>query len=269
MSPAALRHLPDMIAALGTAHFGRELIGLLNEIFGAEHCTFFRFDPRGPREVIAVSRDGTDTAHRQFELYISGAYWRGDPSIAEALRTIGSAGLSLYRTDIRAMPEGDFRERLYERTQIRERVLLCGATADMTIGLSILRPQERGIASDAELSELGALSGTLIALLGKHAGMIDSRADFSLALTSLEEIEATLEDSGLQLPKREAEVCARILYGISTAGIALGLGIGEETVMTYRKRAYHRLGIGTQRELLLWYIGEWSARHARLALRRH
>ena len=47
---------------------------------------------------------------------------------------------------------------------------------------------------------------------------------------------------------------ARILYGLSAAGIAVDLGIGIESVTTYRKRAYRRLGIATQRELLVWYL---------------
>lgn len=45
---------------------------------------------------------------------------------------------------------------------------------------------------------------------------------------------------------------------MSTTGIALDLDIRVETVMTYRKRSYRRLGIATQRELLLWYIKLWT-----------
>jgi DNA-binding CsgD family transcriptional regulator len=53
------------------------------------------------------------------------------------------------------------------------------------------------------------------------------------------------------------EVCARIIYGLYAKGIALDLDIGEETVATHRKRAYQKLLIATQRELLLWYIEQW------------
>jgi DNA-binding CsgD family transcriptional regulator len=60
------------------------------------------------------------------------------------------------------------------------------------------------------------------------------------------------------LPRREAEVCARILYGMSSVGIALDLSVSEETVKTYRKRAYQRLNIGSERELLTWYLARWS-----------
>jgi DNA-binding NarL/FixJ family response regulator len=60
------------------------------------------------------------------------------------------------------------------------------------------------------------------------------------------------------LPRREAQVCSRILYGLSSAGIALHLDVSEQTVKTYRKRAYERLGIGSERELLTWYLRRWS-----------
>ena len=53
-------------------------------------------------------------------------------------------------------------------------------------------------------------------------------------------------------------MCARILYGLSSVGIALDLTVSEETVKTYRKRAYQRLAIGSERELLTWYLAHWS-----------
>jgi DNA-binding CsgD family transcriptional regulator len=258
VSAPILDHLPSLIGSLGDNAFGRKLITFLNETCGAEHCTVFRFSKQSPFEVAAVSRDGTDTAHRQFQLYLAGSYWRGDPTMTEALRLVGSSGHSMQRTDIRSMPNSEFRNRLYKRTHIRERILLCGGTADAAMGLSILRSETQGVASDHELSTLGALSSTLISILGKHAHIVEGRSNLSFALTSLAEIQRTLEGAAVHLSRREIEVCSRILFGISSVGIALDLGIGEETVMTYRKRAYQRLSIATQRELLLWYVAEWS-----------
>jgi DNA-binding CsgD family transcriptional regulator len=75
-------------------------------------------------------------------------------------------------------------------------------------------------------------------------------------------IEGCLALSSPRLARREAEVCARILYGMTSLGIALDLGIGEESAMTYRKRAYNRLNIGSQRELLLWYLDQWASQRA-------
>src|SRR5229473_1281205 len=88
VSPPLLSHLPGLIGSLGDSAFGRNLINFLNETCGAEHCTLFRFSKQSPFEVAAVSRDGTDTAHRQFQLYLAGSYWRGDPTMTEALRLV-------------------------------------------------------------------------------------------------------------------------------------------------------------------------------------
>ena len=52
------------------------------------------------------------------------------------------------------------------------------------------------------------------------------------------------------MPKRETEVCAAITLGMTSEAIALNLGISVNTVLTYRKRAYARLGISCQNELL-------------------
>jgi DNA-binding CsgD family transcriptional regulator len=97
-----------------------------------------------------------------------------------------------------------------------------------------------------------------LSILGKHASALWQRGLLLESLSSLEAIERCVATAPSALPRREAQVCSRILYGISSLGISLELGVSEETVMTYRKRVYHRLGIATQRELLMWYVSLWS-----------
>lgn len=52
-----------------------------------------------------------------------------------------------------------------------------------------------------------------------------------------------------RLTVRELDVCARSLLGMTAEGTALELGIKQSSVVTYRKRAYARLGISSQSEL--------------------
>ena len=52
-----------------------------------------------------------------------------------------------------------------------------------------------------------------------------------------------------QLTPREREVCERILLGYTSVGIGLDLNIAQSSVVTYRRRAYEKLGISTQNEL--------------------
>jgi LuxR family transcriptional regulator, activator of tox operons len=52
------------------------------------------------------------------------------------------------------------------------------------------------------------------------------------------------------LSPRELDVCVLIATGLSSEGIALELGVSVNTILTYRKRAYARLGISSQNELM-------------------
>src|SRR5262249_52993893 len=52
------------------------------------------------------------------------------------------------------------------------------------------------------------------------------------------------------LSERELDVCSLVAGGVTSQGIALELGVGVNTVLTYRKRAYARLRISSQNELM-------------------
>jgi DNA-binding CsgD family transcriptional regulator len=51
------------------------------------------------------------------------------------------------------------------------------------------------------------------------------------------------------LSPRERGICIKILLGFTSEAIALDLGLSHKTVLTYRRRACERLGIGSQNEL--------------------
>ena len=258
-----ISYLPRVIASMGQEQFGNALLDLLGVACGARHFALSRMATQSPAPILAVSHDGTDTAHRQISRYWSESYWRSDSFMHETMRAMEPDGFSLGHIFAAQMPEKDLYDKLYRVTNAGERFLLCGRFDGGALGLSILRSEDQGYATSEELFCLRQLSATLIAILNRHVTMRSEYPDASHALTSLREIEETLQDSAVLLPRREIEVCSRILYGISKAGIALDLGISEETVTTYRKRAYQRLSIGTQRELLVWYLREWSRMHRR------
>ncbi len=54
-------------------------------------------------------------------------------------------------------------------------------------------------------------------------------------------------DAGLT--RRELSVCALALAGMTIEGTALNLGLKNTSVITYRKRAYAKLGISSLNEM--------------------
>src|SRR3546814_184165 len=116
---------------------------------------------------------------------------------------------------------------------------------------------ERGQISENDVWRLQDIADLVLSLVARHQDLSLAKPGSFTALASLNRIQERILGTK-SLSRREGEVCARILYGFSSCGIAVDLGIGKESVMTYRKRAYQRLGIGSQRELLLWYLEQAS-----------
>jgi DNA-binding CsgD family transcriptional regulator len=70
-----------------------------------------------------------------------------------------------------------------------------------------------------------------------------------------------LLNSGHGLTPREAEVCASIVLGSKVTGTSSKLNISTHTVATHRKRAYSKLGIGSQNELFARYFDSLRSLH--------
>jgi DNA-binding CsgD family transcriptional regulator len=249
----------QLIGAIGEDDFDVRLIALLNDICGAEHYSIFKLTRDDPAQFASVSLDGTDTARKQANIYFGRQCWRRDPTFLEARSRLGQAALTLLRLDVDNLDDRELRDVVYGRSHIRDRLLLSGEFAGTAFGLSILRSDRHERFSNVEIDRLRDLGEALLSIIAKHVGVRWQKSSFATALTSLEEIENSILAAKEHFPRREAEVCARILYGLTSVGIALDLGIGEETVVTYRKRAYQRLRVGCHRELLLWYLALWSS----------
>jgi DNA-binding CsgD family transcriptional regulator len=141
-------------------------------------------------------------------------------------------------------------------------VVLRGWRGDSLIWL-VVEPGARSLSHSEIASALASRSALLLAAHAKHVEVLDARDSAIRSLSSIVQIEKCLSASGV-LTIREVEVCSRIIYGLSTLGIAVDLSLSEETVRTYRKRAYQRLALGTERQLLTWYLQQWTRSHARL-----
>lgn len=133
--------------------------------------------------------------------------------------------------------------------------IVCATRPGSLYGLVIALKSEpiEPESSDSLVSHVGVL----LTAITKHATMLNQERSLVRALESIAQIEMCLRSGG-DLPPREAEVCARVLFGLSSLGISLDLCVSECTVKTYRRRAYQRLALGSERELLTWYLSKWS-----------
>lgn len=247
--------LATVVESIGDDKFAPALANYLHVLCGADHFAAFSLGTDELRQLAACCVHPEQTAFDQVHSYFEQGLWKHDPAMYEARRCVDRPGSALIHIDLDDKGYSELRPRQF--AQIRDRMVLCARSQRGAFGLSVLRanphtPFERN--AGQKLSDNAEL---LAALLGKHAEVAQRRPDVATALTRLPDIECCLNVMG-ELPRREGEVCSRILYGMSSVGIALDLAISEETVKTYRKRAYQRLQIGSERELLNWYLECWS-----------
>lgn len=255
--PVQLPHggLPDLIEAIGNDNFAKVLVRYLHQLCGADHCAAFKLGNDRLNEVAASSIDPSYNSRAQVDRYVHQEWWRQDPAMREAQQCLPERPPRVFKVDFSGLGYSALRPSIYPH--VADRILVCGGQKNTMFGLSILRSDLHSEFSQGTVERISAMAAFLVSLLAKHADIVDDRPNVALALTSLDEIEACIRAMAT-LPRREAEVCTRILYGMSTVGISLDLGVGEESVKTYRKRAYLRLNLGSERELLTWYLSLWS-----------
>jgi DNA-binding CsgD family transcriptional regulator len=254
-SPSAQERaeLGNLIGSLGRPRFESELVRCMHEMYGADHLFVCQVPDGRPRMLATLSQDGSQAAERLCKQYLGEGLWRFDPSMAEG--SICSSARPLVKHLNTETPETSELRHFYAHEHVRERVVAFGTGPEgAALSLSIVRCANRGSFSGEERDRLRLLGGIVFPLLLRHRQMLWENKQLPNAVTSLKQIERCLALAPEKIPRREAQVIARTLYGLTAIGIALDLDIGRETVITYRKNFYQRMTIAGFRELLLWYL---------------
>lgn len=222
-------------------------LAFLNDRVRIDHYTLYRMT-RPRREIIAgASLRGVYTKE-----------WRdgvlgGDVELSRARRLLREDGCMVMITADPALMESRAAKESWLGDRVATRLIACAQREDDIYGLSLLRMQRGEAISAVETARVAEAADIVISAFARRAATYRAgrAAD---GMSSVETIEARLGANAPSLTRRELQVMARILYGISTIGIALDLGVGKESIATYRKRGYQRLDIATRHELMHLYL---------------
>jgi DNA-binding CsgD family transcriptional regulator len=233
------------ITALGGAAFASELLAALNQSVPIDHVCLMRFVDRVRPPVLesASWRGGAHVAEVQ-RAYLDGLY-RFDPNLSLPAQS----GVVFRHLRRDAIVNTDYRKACFVRAGLLERLTVAAAEAGQLVLLNLYRLDPSGPFAAGEIAAVEELSRFLAALAIKHVGTLGmllrsrDRADRIAALA------ARLHARDGRLTMRERDVLSRVMLGVTSEGIALDLGIGLNSVLTYRKRAYARLGVSSQVEL--------------------
>lgn len=228
-----------LLAATGSERFGPELqrsIGTL--CAGVRRTYLFVAAGAGESDLRYVAcepelRALLPTYTRQF--------LSRDP-IGDAYRAASRRGdLVLQRIRPRDVACDGLRRLFFENGRIVERVSLVRRGERSWQGLNLARHEHTGPFGERELEQIIALARLALPMLG-----LTRRSTATPGIDELEARFAVLCDG---LTRREREVCARAAIGMTVEATALDLGVSRTTVLTYRQRAYARLGVTSPIEL--------------------
>lgn len=220
------RMLDDCLATLGTAAFATRFLDLV-EWLGADQIMVFGISDRSATCLLSRNFARTALGGRLATRYLDGWY-RSDPLLPE-LRTIEPGEIRLRRMeDFAHAMAADYREIFFDRPGLAGKTALLAAGRQLSLMLNLYHVEaERDRADDDVL----VLAARLCLLHFESSTDIGYPAPL-----------AALSD-------RERTVCLGILAGRKAEMIAGNLNVATSTVVTYRKRAYEKLGISSRAAL--------------------
>jgi DNA-binding CsgD family transcriptional regulator len=232
------------VLAIGRPAFPQALIGTLRRIAGVGHCMVFTFD--GERSTRCLLDIGNIPIGGDLGIAYSEHFHRADPNREAIFRQQQSAAPIVLPTFARRMYSESYRKIFFEDSAIVDKFATAIWVEETCFYVNFYRTVVQGRFDRAQLESLKRIAPAIGATVARHFQREPaSDGDPFRRLASLFASEQPLA----KLTGRESQVCLRILAGLSSEAISADLELSRHSTLTYRKRAYEKLGISSQSEL--------------------
>jgi DNA-binding CsgD family transcriptional regulator len=249
-NPAASDVTPAVLA-IGRPDFSKVLIDTLRGQAGVGHCMVFALARNGLARCLLDA--GNIPIGADLGAAYAGQFHESDPNRDAMFEGQGTAPIMLPAFAPR-MYGARYRKIFFDESGIVDKCATAIWVDDTCFYVNFYRIAAQGRFSDAQRVRLRAIAPAIGASVARH---FQQGATTEQTLAALFAGRAPLAD----LTPREREVCRRILLGFSSEAISQALGISLHSTLTYRKRAYERLGISSQHELFSIVLGLLSGLH--------
>jgi len=236
--------LAGLVGVIGDRAFGQRAIEQIDRLVPLNWWTVYRMSDATPPSLHAGGHLGAeDCVADSFGAY-RGGLWRDDQVFALARERLRGGGAVMTHLHAREM-RPRHRRRIYTRHKLAERLSLVQAEANApALAVNLYRHVEVRPFSDTDRERLRDAAGLILACVSRHLAIRGAEGETPAAATT-----APAADCLAALPRREREVCERLLRGWTHEGVGADLGLRTTTVKTYRDRAFERLGIHHRSEL--------------------
>lgn len=231
-----------------------EVLHMLGPATSVSQCTIFAYEFGNRPRTVSVAdhrggrflRDVADTYARLFYVL------DGNQSIVTgAVMKHPGSSLVLHWQSSADIAHDGYRHACYARPGVSDRLsLLLQPAADIWLSVNLYRARDAGHFQPREI-ELVETLAPLIGHAAKHHYSLCGQSQMGIPQMML----ARLRGLCPELSKRELDTLRGVLEGLTAVAIAEQMGVKPSSVVTYRKRAFHRLGLSSQRQLFALCIG--------------
>jgi DNA-binding CsgD family transcriptional regulator len=234
----------DTVLAIGRPQFPQALMRSLRRAADVDHCMVFTFDATGDARC-PLGLGAIPTGSELGEAY-SGHFHRADPNRDVILAARERHAPIVLPAFAGRMYDRRYRKLFFQDSGIVDKFATAIWVEGTCVYVNFYRITASGRFSAPQVERLRRLAPAISAAVARHLEAV--APDSSPRQPKLQELFAT-SPALAALTTREREVCLRILSGQSSEAISADLAISIHSTLTYRRRAYERLGISSQNEL--------------------
>lgn len=218
----------------GSREFFEPFFDMIYHLFEVDQCIVFFLDASSRIECL-LSRNFTDdiVASSLANAYLDDGH-NSDPNLStlNAL-SIGETKVTHLR-DLQDGMVGSYRERFFNEPHLIDKVSILTADQSGKYYINLYRSKGRCSFIEQEMFDDPAEARLLAAIITQHY-----------------RLNQPLSDQGplAFLSERERQVCQGILRGKKMEAVSAEVGIATSSAITYKKRAYAKLGINSRTSL--------------------
>ena len=257
----SVRGLDRLVLAVGDDEFGPVLFDTVSRYLQADMYASFGFcDTHSLRLIFAGGSSSVPEgfpvdASRQY----AGGFWKRDPLLRHLLSD-AAAPCAIRTQSSERIPNGDYRAYCYDVPGVLDRMSIFRRHGDAAVLVNFYRYRDSGRFSARDVGRVSGLSDFISALILKHLALTNTLATTGL-IAPAAMLASRLLAHGVTLSEREQAVCAAMLAGASLKEVSRNLGIRLSTAITYKKRAYDKLGISSRFELQALFRADGGVLH--------
>jgi DNA-binding CsgD family transcriptional regulator len=226
-----------IVRSVGSDNFAKALLRAVDAILPTSYCSIFQVAREETTMVDVAGANSLQSGVDQARLYLDSKFYNDDPIWREHCDA-DMDGLLMIRSAAEIHSE-THRSLCYEAIGVAQRCSLIfpsGASGRIAVSFYCTRNFV-----PAELDLLQGLSKLLGAALAQHIAINVERSPAAQARAFLSKFNLTI---------REEQILLLALRGLTNKVIAKQLDLQPSTVVSYRDRAYHRLGIGRHADMV-------------------